>query len=122
MTTPSPPSRWEHHGPEADPWSALSLIISGVLLWGGIGWAVSEWLGSKAWMGAGVLVGGVLGVLLVYLRYGRGQSGPPASAGPVVLPGPATNAGTTAGGETTPDAPPSVLPLAEMSKDQEDTL
>ncbi len=81
------PNRWEQSGPEADPWSAMSMIISGVLVWGGVGWAVSRWLHSAAWMGAGVVLGGVLGVLLVYLRYGRGQSGPPVTVGPVVLPG-----------------------------------
>jgi ATP synthase protein I len=117
MTTSQPPNRWQHDGPEIDPWSALSLILSGVLLWGAIGWGVSEWLGSRAWMGAGVLIGGVLGVLLVYLRYGRGQSGPPSPVGPVVLPGQVRSAG----GATTPDAASSVLPLAETSKDQEDT-
>ena len=104
------PNRWEQTGPEADPWSAMSLIISGVLLWGGIGWAVSRWLDSQAWMGAGVVIGGVLGVLLVYLRYGRGQSGPPATVGPVVLTGQAVRPGQAAGTTTsTPSAAP-VLP------------
>jgi ATP synthase protein I len=90
------PNRWEWSGPEVDPWSAMSVIISGVLLWGGIGWAVSRWLNSQAWMGAGVVIGGVLGVLLVYLRYGRGQSGPPATVGPVVVPGQSEVTTTTA--------------------------
>jgi ATP synthase protein I len=84
MTTPS---RWDHHGPEVDPWSAMSMVISGVLLWGAIGYGVSEWLDSRVYMGVGVVLGGVLGVWLVYLRYGRAQSGPPATVGPVVLPG-----------------------------------
>jgi ATP synthase protein I len=84
MTTSN---RWEHAGPEADPWSAMSMIISGVLLWGAAGYGVSEWLNSRVYMGAGVVIGGVLGVLLVYLRYGRAQSGPPATVGPVVVPG-----------------------------------
>ena len=121
MTASPSPNRWQHDGPEVDPWSAMSSIVSGVLLWGLIGWGVSAWLGSRAWIGAGLVIGGVLGVLLVYLRYGRGQPGPPASGGPVVLPGPALEAGTVPGRATTPDDPSSVMALAEKSKDQEDT-
>ncbi|BEP11809.1 hypothetical protein acdb102_01200 [Acidothermaceae bacterium B102] len=85
--TQQPVNRWQHDGRDADPWSALSSIIAGVLLWGAIGWAVSEWLHSRAYMGAGLVIGGVLGVMSVYLRYGRHQSGPPVTGGPVVFPG-----------------------------------
>jgi ATP synthase protein I len=120
MTTPN---RWEHSGPEADPWSAMSMIISGVLVWGGIGWAVSRWLDSTAWMGAGVVIGGVLGVLLVYLRYGRGQSGPPVSVGPVVLPGEFGFATTTAALSAAPVLPtPSAFATAQFEGIEEDTL
>jgi hypothetical protein len=117
------PNRWEHHATEADPWSALSLIISGVLLWGAIGYGVSEWLHSRAYMGGGVLIGGVLGVLSVYLRYGRAQSGPPATVGPVVLPGHSRD--TTTAGPPVTSAPP-VSPTAsptssETQASEEDT-
>lgn len=121
MTSSPSQNRWQHDGPEVDPWSAMSSIMAGVLLWGLIGWGVSTWLGSPVWTGVGIVIGGVLGVLLVYLRYGRGQSGPPASGGPVVLPGPATTRARV-GGTTTPDAFPSAMPLAENAKEQEDTL
>ena len=104
-------NRWQYDGPEADPWSAMSMIISGVLLWGAIGYGVSEWLNSKVYMGAGVVIGGVLGVLLVYLRYGRDHAGPSAPVGPVVLPG-RVEAVQAPGDATTPDLAPPVLPLA----------
>jgi ATP synthase protein I len=119
MTPPSATrdiaDRWRHDGPEVDPWSALSLIISGVLLWGAIGWGVSRWLNSTVYMGAGVVIGGVLGVLTVYLRYGRAQSGPPVTGGPVVFPGQAevTQGAVTPGSLAssavpTPSVPPTV--------------
>ena len=87
MTQQTPADRWRHEGPEVDAWSALSSIIAGVLLWGAIGYGVSRWLDSRVYMGVGLVIGGVLGVLSVYLRYGRGLSGPPVSGGPVSFHG-----------------------------------
>jgi hypothetical protein len=76
--SPKPTSRWgDAQYPKFDPWSAMSSIMAGVLLWGLIGWALSRWTGSDLFAGAGILIGGVLGTLVVYLRYGRPQSGPP---------------------------------------------
>jgi ATP synthase protein I len=118
MTQPQaqPTNRWQHDGPEADPWSALSLVISGVLLWGAIGYGVSEWLGSRAWMGVGVVIGGVLGVLSVYLRYGRAQSGPPLRGGPVAFQGkPAAghHANPASAARPVPSTPPASQPHEE---------
>ena len=56
---------------EADAWSAFSYVLSGMLLWGAVGWGVSRWLGSPAWIGLGLMVGTTAGVALVWLRYGR---------------------------------------------------
>jgi ATP synthase protein I len=62
--------------PRADPWQAVSYLISGVVVWGGIGWLAARWLGIPALIGLGFIIGGVLGILMTYLRYGRPQSGP----------------------------------------------
>jgi ATP synthase protein I len=121
VTSQQSPSRWEHQGPEIDAWSAMSSIISGVLLWGLIGWGVSRWLHSAAYTGAGIVIGGVLGVLLVYLRYGRDQSGPPATVGPVVLPGQIACTAEVATTDVTPTAA-SVLPTPTTAqRAKEDT-
>lgn len=56
---------------EADAWNAFSYVLSGMLLWGGVGWLLSRWLGSQAWIGLGLMVGTAAGVALVWLRYGR---------------------------------------------------
>ena len=56
---------------EADAWNAFSLVLSGMLVWGGAGWLVSRWLGSRAWIGLGLMVGTAAGLALVWLRYGR---------------------------------------------------
>jgi ATP synthase protein I len=116
MTQPQPTNRWQHDGPEADPWSAMSSVIAGVLLWGALGFGMSEWLGSRAWMGAGVVIGGVLGVLSVYLRYGRAPSGPPLSGGPVAFQGkPAAGnpANPASAAPRVPSTPPALQPTEE---------
>lgn len=66
----------ESHDPQpgkggADAWSAFSYVLSGMLLWGGVGWLISRWLDSRAWIGLGLMVGTGAGLALVWLRYGR---------------------------------------------------
>lgn len=65
-------SRLKRQG-EADAWNAFSLVLSGMLVWGGVGWLLSRWLGSQAWIGLGLMVGTAAGLALVWLRYGRTQ-------------------------------------------------
>jgi len=58
-------------GGEADAWNALSLILSGMIVWGGVGWLVSEWLDNRLPLAAGLVIGTGAGTALVWLRYGR---------------------------------------------------
>lgn len=58
---------------EADAWNAFSLVLSGMILWGGAGWLVSRWLDSRVYIGLGLMVGTAAGLVLVWLRYGRQQ-------------------------------------------------
>jgi ATP synthase protein I len=58
-------------GPPGDAWTVVSYLISGPLLYGGIGWLLDRWL-HQAWLvPVGVLVGMTLALVLVYLRFGR---------------------------------------------------
>jgi ATP synthase protein I len=84
MTEPSGPARNGDRFPRyptADPWTAVSYLISGVLFWGFIGWLFARWLDVPLLTGVGILFGGVAGVYLVWLRYGRPQSGPTSPTG-----------------------------------------
>jgi ATP synthase protein I len=56
---------------EADAWSAFSLVLSGMLLWGGVGWFLSRWLDSQVPLALGLMGGTAGGLVLVWLRYGR---------------------------------------------------
>jgi ATP synthase protein I len=65
-----PPDNRARKG-ESDAWAALSLIIAGVVVWGGIGWLVSEWLDQPIFVMLGLLLGMGGGSYLVWFRYGR---------------------------------------------------
>jgi F0F1-type ATP synthase assembly protein I len=53
-------------------WAITSMLISGMLAWGGIGYLADLLVGSyHVFLPIGILLGGAGGVYLVYLRYGR---------------------------------------------------
>ncbi|MBX6166336.1 hypothetical protein [Thermobispora bispora] len=52
-------------------WSVPSYLLSGILVWGGIGWLLSRWTGLQVLTPIGVVVGVVLAGYLVYVKYGR---------------------------------------------------
>lgn len=56
---------------EADAYGALGLVVSGVLVWGGAGFLVSEWLDNRVFVMLGLLLGMFAGLYLVWFRYGR---------------------------------------------------
>lgn len=65
--TPSKPG-----GTEADGWTVVSYLIAGMLLYGGLGWLISRWTGMPAvLLPIGMVVGLVIALVMVVLRYGR---------------------------------------------------
>lgn len=54
-----------------DAWGALSLIISGVTLWGGVGFLLGHWLDSQVPVALGLVFGMAAALYLVWVRYGR---------------------------------------------------
>ncbi|MDP3711991.1 MAG: hypothetical protein Q8R60_05845 [Mycobacteriales bacterium] len=54
-----------------DAWTVIAYILSGLLLWGGVGLLVDRWLGTDFVVGIGMLLGCVSSLYLVYIRYGR---------------------------------------------------
>ena len=50
---------------------AISYLIAGIVVWGGVGWLVDQWLGTKGIAFAiGAVVGGAAGVYLIVRRLG----------------------------------------------------
>ena len=50
---------------------AISYLIGGMVVWGGIGWLVDRWLGTEGIaLAIGAVVGGAAGVYLIARRLG----------------------------------------------------
>jgi ATP synthase protein I len=52
-------------------WSIFGYLISGLLFWGGIGWAADHFLATTYFTLVGLLVGAAGALYLVWLRFGR---------------------------------------------------
>ncbi len=78
---------------EAAAWTVLAHLISGPLLYGGLGWLLDRWLGTApVFVAIGIIGGMALALYLVWFRYGAHDRAPrPASQ----------TSGTTLSEETT---------------------
>lgn len=63
------------HGPRTpspgDPWSIVAYLLSGLLVWGGLGLLIDRLLGTGFFVLLGLLLGISAAMYLVWLRYGR---------------------------------------------------
>jgi F0F1-type ATP synthase assembly protein I len=58
---------------ESHMWNVVSYLISGPVLFGGIGWALDHWLGTSFFVPFGILAGMAVSLYLVWVRYGTQQ-------------------------------------------------
>lgn len=56
---------------EVDAYVVISYLLSGVILYGGLGWLLDWWLGTRGFVALGIVVGAAAGVWVVWLRYSR---------------------------------------------------
>jgi F0F1-type ATP synthase assembly protein I len=67
-------------GPQKEPpgrgadvvWSIIGTLVAGVLAWGGIGWLLDRWLGTRYLVAVGIIVGMAGAFYLIMKRYGSG--------------------------------------------------
>ena len=52
-------------------WSIVGYLLSGLIIWGGIGWGFDQWLGTNYFLLVGMLLGAGASIYLVWLRFGR---------------------------------------------------
>ena len=69
MSQQGPPSDTHRSGPQGDPWHAFGYVVSGVAVYGLVGWGVDQWLGTSFLVAVGILVGAVLGIYLTISRF-----------------------------------------------------
>ncbi|MGY1811978.1 hypothetical protein [Blastococcus sp. SYSU D00820] len=65
----------------------IGTLISGMAVWGGVGWLLDQWLDTRVFFPVGVILGMAVAIYLVVARFG----GLPSSSG-------ADRAGKTQGG------------------------
>ncbi len=68
MSQEGPPGREANPG---DAWTVIAYLLSGLIVWGGGGLLLDRWLGTQFLVLIGMLIGGVAGMYLVYIRFGK---------------------------------------------------
>lgn len=71
------PDSTEHRKTADMAWRAVSTLTAGMLLYGGLGWALSHWLGHRdAFMAVGLLLGIGLALYVTNARVSGGSRKP----------------------------------------------
>ncbi len=52
-------------------WSIFGYLLSGLLIWGGVGKLIDKWAGTSLFFLGGLLVGISSAIYLVWVRFGR---------------------------------------------------
>lgn len=60
-----------------DPWQAFGYIVSGVLVYGALGWLGDRWLETSYLLPIGIVGGVGLGMYLTFVRFGVRAGGGP---------------------------------------------
>ena len=58
-------------------WSVIGTMLSGMAVWGGAGWLLDHWLGTRVFVPVGIIFGMAVSIYVVVVKYG----GPPPGTG-----------------------------------------
>ena len=70
MTPPEPDQPPGEHGSQTG-WTVVSYLLTGMVLYGGIGWLAGRWLDLPMLFPVGMLIGLALSTAMIIFRYGR---------------------------------------------------
>jgi F0F1-type ATP synthase assembly protein I len=73
MTQRDPSSAPDQDSPRGDPWHAFGYLVSGVGMYGFLGWLADRWLGTSFLVVVGILGGAALGLYMTFARFNPGQ-------------------------------------------------
>jgi ATP synthase protein I len=71
MAQQKPPSADPDDTARGDPWHAFGYLVSGVLMYGLIGWVLDRWLGTSWLVVVGILSGAALGIFMTWSRFNK---------------------------------------------------
>jgi ATP synthase protein I len=71
MSQQSTPPAHDGDQPKGDPWHAFGYVVSGVAVYGVLGWLMDRWLGTTFLVAVGILVGAALGIFMTFARFNR---------------------------------------------------
>jgi F0F1-type ATP synthase assembly protein I len=71
MSQQSPPPATPDDRPKGDPWHAFGYIVSGVGVYGVLGWLLDRWLGTTFLVAVGILVGAGFGLYMTFARFNK---------------------------------------------------
>ncbi len=73
MTRQDPASAPDHESSKGDPWHAFGYLVSGVGMYGLLGWLADRWLGTQFLVVVGIILGAGLGLYMTFARFKRSQ-------------------------------------------------
>lgn len=59
--------------PRGDPWNAFGYVVSGVLVYGVIGFLLDRWWDTSFMVAVGIVVGAALGLYMTWARFGQSE-------------------------------------------------
>ena len=59
-------------------WSITGTMLSGIIVWGGVGWLLDRWLETRFFILVGTILGLTVAIYLIVVKYGAVDP-PPAS-------------------------------------------
>ncbi|KRF30382.1 AtpZ/AtpI family protein [Nocardioides sp. Soil805] len=71
MARENSPPAGPDDSPKGDPWHAFGYIVSGVAVYGLVGWLLDRWLGTAFLVAIGILVGAGFGIYMTYARFNK---------------------------------------------------
>jgi ATP synthase protein I len=71
MSQQNPSAAPQDDRPKGDPWHAFGYIVSGVAIYGFLGWLLDRWFGTSFLVAVGIIIGAGLGIYLTFNRFNR---------------------------------------------------